>query len=282
MGSPSHLLGIACALASAMIWGSGDFSGGLAARRNHQFHVLAISSLSGMAMLFIFALIWHEGWPSPRGTLLAMLAGVFGAMGLASLYHGLAIGSAAVVAPTAAVIGAALPVGYGFFTEGLPETSKLLGLLLALVGIWLVSQSSAAAQSAGRRGFWLGCLAGVGFGMFFILIALVEHGVVFTPLILERVVAFGIALLLIRFNRLPAVNWKASPVALLAGVLDAGGNVFFLLARQYTRMDIAAVLSSLYPAMTILLAGLILKERASRRQAVGAVVCLAASVLIAI
>jgi drug/metabolite transporter (DMT)-like permease len=279
---PANLFGIFFALASALSWGGGDFSGGFATRRSNQFHVLAVSSLSGIVILVVCTLIWHEAIPSTSSLIWAAAAGVVGAVGLASLYRALSLDSAATVASTSGVIGAALPVVFSALVDGMPGIPRLVGFLLTFLGIWLVSRSVGADTSISRRGFFLACLAGVCFGGFFILIAQVNSGEVFLPLIVSRFVSFCVALLFIWFNRLSLPSIKSNPVTLLAGVLDALGNVFFLLAVQFTRLDIAVVLSSLYPAFTVLLSFFILKEKISRSQRVGVVVCLAAIVLITI
>ncbi len=235
-----------------------------------------------MLILAVCALLWRETFPAWRSLIYAMLAGLAGAVGLAALYRGLSIGNAASVAPTAAVIGAALPVAFGIFMEGLPSAARLMGFALAFLGIWLVSRSDTTERLVSRQGFLLACLAGIGFGCFFILIAQVEPGKILTPLIVARSVEFCTAILLIRVNRLSFPSLTSNPVALLAGVLDAGGNVFYLLAKQFIRLDVAAVLSSMYPASTILLASLVLKEKVSRNQGIGVLVCLAAISLIII
>jgi drug/metabolite transporter (DMT)-like permease len=275
-----NLLGILCALTSALSWGSGDFSGGLATRRASQYHVLAVSALSGIAALGILALAWRETLPSPLSALWAGLAGLGGALGIVALYRGLATGNAASVAPTSAVIAAALPVLYAAVTVGLPATAKLAGFAVALVGLWLVAQS-AGAGGVGRSGLGLGALAGVGFGTFFILIAQAAPQSVFTPLIIARSAMLGTALLLMLARRLPLPSLTANPIALATGVLDAGGNIFYILARQFTRLDVAVVLASLYPAATVVLARVVLKERITRQQWLGAALCLVAVALIA-
>ena len=278
----TNLLGIFLALTSALIWGSGDFSGGLATRRNHQFHVLALSTFSGIVVLLVFAGLWHEAPPSLGSDIWAMLAGIAGALGIAALYRGLSLGNTAIVAPTAAVIGAALPVGFGLLTSGMPAAPRLIGFVLAFLGIWLVSQSSAPEKILLQRGFVLACLAGVSFGGFFIFIAQVENGKVFTPLVVSRIMEFATALVLLRLYRMPLPALNSNPIALLAGVLDVGGNIFYLLAKQYTRLEVAAVLASLYPVITVLLANLVLREKVSRSQWVGVGVCLAAITLITV
>ena len=278
----ANLLGIFLALTSALVWGSGDFSGGLATRRNHQFHVLALSTLSGIVVLLVFAGLWREALPSLRSDIYAMLAGVCGALGIAALYRALSLGNTAIVAPTAAVIGAALPVGFGILTAGMPAALRLVGFVLAFLGIWLVSQSSTPRKVVLQRGFALACLAGISFGGFFILIAQVEAGKVFTPLVVSRCMEFATALVLLRLYRMPMPALNSNPTALLAGALDVGGNIFYLLAKQYTRLEVAAVLASLYPVTTVLLANLVLKEKVLPSQWLGVGVCLAAIALITV
>src|SRR5574341_2520484 len=107
MFSP-HMLGVLAALTSALIWGSGDFAGGMAARRINQFQALATAALSGLLILAGLAAARGEALPSPASIAWACAAGIGGAVGIAALYRGLSIGNAAVVAPTSAVVGAAL------------------------------------------------------------------------------------------------------------------------------------------------------------------------------
>jgi drug/metabolite transporter (DMT)-like permease len=264
-----------------LVWGAGDFSGGFASRRTNQYTVLALAALSGTLILLAAAAVRGEALPSPASAVWAMAAGVAGALGLAALYRGLSLGHAASVAPTAAVIGAILPVAFGGLVEGLPGVPRLAGFALACLGIWLVSQTSQDIAIS-RAGFVLACLAGAGFGGFFIFIAQVERGLVFTPLIVTRCITLCVALVLLRIRRLPWGSAAPNPMALVAGVLDAGGNVFYLLAKQATRLDVAAVLSSLYPASTVLLSCIVLKEKVTRTQWLGVAVCLAAIVFITI
>jgi drug/metabolite transporter (DMT)-like permease len=278
----ANWLGILFGLTSAGIWGSGDFSGGRAARRSHPFQVLALSALAGITILLGCGLLWHETLPSLSGIGWAMLAGAAGTLGLASLYRALSMGHAATVAPTSAVISALLPVGFGILTAGVPSAARLAGFALALLGIWLVSRPAQPDHAVSPQGFLLACLAGVGFGTFLILIVQIEPGHVFLPLVVARCMQLGIVLILLRASRRPLPALASNPIALLAGILDAGGNVFYMLSQHYTRLDVAAVLSSLYPAPTVLLAWIILKEKVSRPQWAGVVVCLAAIVLITI
>ena len=276
-----NFLGVFFALASALVWGGGDFSGGLASRRISAFQVLALAALSGLSLLVVAAVAQREPFPSGQAALLAALAGIAGSIGLAALYRGLATGSAAVVAPVSGVLGAAVPVIFTALTSGAPAPAQMVGFALALAGIYLVSR--AASREAGgttRQGLLLAVVAGLGFGVFFILVARAGRELVYTPLILARVVEFGVALLLILLTRQRVPSARANPIALLAGLLDAGGNILYVLAGQLVRLDVAAVIASFYPATTVVLSSLIFKERVSKGQRWGVMMCLAAILLI--
>ncbi len=277
---PASLLGILFALTSAAVWGGGDFSGGQAARKSHQYQVLMLAALSGMVVLVVSAIIRGEGLPTGRSLLWGALAGSAGALGMAALYKALSMGHTASVAPTSAITCAALPVLFGMFTAGLPKVTQLTGFAVAFLGIWLLSRSGSRADGSFRQGMVLAFLSGIGFGGFFIFITLVEKGQVFVPVLVARTVTLAIALIMLRVNRLPLPGLTSNPVAILAGVLDTGGNIFYLLATQFTRLDIAALLSSFYPAGTVILASIILKEKVTSTQWAGILMCLLALTLI--
>ena len=124
-------------------------------------------------------------------------------------------------------------------------------------------------QALSDRGFLLACLAGLGFGGFFVLIAQVERGFIFTPLILARIVQLAVALLAIRTTRLPFPSFRANPIALLAGALDVGGNIFYVLAQQFVRLDVAAVLASFYPASTVVLSSVLFEGESVTQPGIG-------------
>ena len=277
---PSHFLGVILSLISAAFWGSGDFSGGQAARKSHQYQVLMLAAISGMVVLFVCDLLWGEGLPNRTNILWGGLAGAAGALGMAALYRALSMGNTASVAPTSAIVCAALPVLVGVFTAGLPKPTQMVGFALAFLGIWLLSKSPAAGEKAFKEGMVLAFLSGIGFGGFFVFIAQVGKGQVFSPIFIARSVTFAIALIMLRLRRIPIPGLTSNPIALLAGLLDTGGNVFYLLATKFTRLDVAAVLSSLYPAATVFLATVLLKEKVSRFQWVGVSLCLVAVMLI--
>lgn len=276
----SGLAAVLLGLASAASWGAGDFSGGLAARRAPVLGVLAVGQLAGTSLVAALALVLGEATPPASAIAWSVAAGASGAVGLGALYRGLAVGRMAVVAPVSAVLSAAVPVVWGIAQEGLPPGAKLAGFALALGGIWLVARAGETGE--GRAGLLLAVVAGCGFGGFLVLMHLGARGGTFWPLAAARGTSLVLALAVALARRRAFLPPRAAlPVVLLSGAFDAGGNAFFVLAAQAGRLDVASVLSSMYPASTVLLAALLLRERVSRPQGVGVAAVLAAIALIA-
>jgi len=278
----TELLLILFGLSSAFSWGAGDFSGGLASKRTSAYTVVVISQFVSLLILVggIY-LVSNESF-SMEAAIWGAIAGVCGAVGLVALYTGLARGPMGVVAPLTAVIAAVVPVLYSIFQSGLPATSDLLGIIAALGAVWVISSGKGEAKVQ-IANLGLPVLAGLGFGLFFILIARASAQAVIWPLIFARsssvLIILLIGLLLARIDR-PALNQL--PLIALAGVFDTAGNILYILATRYGRLDLAVVLSSLYPAATVFLASIVLKERLTRRQWVGVILVILAVVLIAI
>jgi len=277
---PTNTLGSLIAVLAAAIWGSGDFLGGLATRKRSQYQVVALASFSGLIILLIAMLARGESLPSPQNALWSAAAALSGTIGIAALYRGLATSQAALVAPASSVIGVALPVLVGTLLYGPPGTLKWLGMAAGVLGIWLVSTNTGLSRGESRQALWLAFIAGLGFGGFFVLIAQVEAGAVFAPLVIAKCASliFSLGMLTARRLRLPSL--PGSGTALTAGVFDAGGNVFYLLAAQMTRLEFAALLASMAPAMTVLLAALVSRQRVNNWQKGGVALCLAAIALI--
>jgi drug/metabolite transporter (DMT)-like permease len=272
---------VAFALSASISWGAGDFSGGFATRRAQVFSVVFGSYTVGFCMLVVLALIWSEPIPTALDFMWGGVAGLAGAVGLVAFYQALSVGRMGIVAPMAAMLSAAIPVLFGTLIEGPPGPIQLIGFVLAFLAVGLTSGFGVVK---GRpKGLGLALLAGVGFGSFFILISRISHGEIFWPLAAARLssLLFLFAVLLIR--RQSVLTEKSVwPVVFLAGALDVAGNVFFVLATHSGRLDVAAMLSSLYPAVTVLLATIILKERVTRLQTIGIVVALVAIPLISV
>jgi drug/metabolite transporter (DMT)-like permease len=202
-------------------------------------------------------------------------------VGLGFLMRGFVTGRMGIVAPVSAVLAAAIPVVFTAIAEGLPQQLQLLGFGLALISIWLLSRPE---RFGGRpAGLGMALLAGLGFSGFFIAIGQVSEAAIFWPLVAGRVAACTAMVVLALSTRRPIIP---SPLPLrllvLAGILDVSGNLFFLLAMQLGRMDVTAVLGSLYPAVTAILAWLITKEHMARLQMIGVVIAVLAIVMITV
>jgi len=267
-------------LLASLSWGASDFSGGLSARRVHVFGVITVSYAVGLALLVALALARSEPIPKGSDLVWGAAAGLAGVTGLTAQYRALAVGRMGIVAPVAAVLGTSIPVLFAAISEGLPGAGQLAGFALAIAGVWIIARPDV---SGGRPdGLGLAVLAGLGFGAFFILIDQVSEGAVFWPLVAARGMSFVVLALIVMAN---SVAWRpdrsALPLVIVAGVLDVGGNTFFLLAAQAGRLDVASVMSSLYPMVTVLLARLVLQEHVTRLQTAGIAAAIAAIPLIA-
>ena len=279
--SDSPLLGIGFGLAAASSWGAGDFFGGLASRRTNVYGVVMVSQFVGLVLLSTLALLLAEPFPTLTDMVWAAIAGIGGAVGLSALYRGLATGLMGVVAPVAAVVSVILPLIFGLLLEGMPGLPQLVGFGLALCAVWFITRAGGGSRIQARD-LVLPVVAGLGFGVFFILIDHVSAAAVLWPLAAARVASVSALLVVILLTRQPARPAAGQlPLVLVSGLFDTGGNAFYALAAGTGRLDIAAVLSSLHPAVTAVLAWLILKERLTRLQGVGLALAMIAVVLIA-
>lgn len=230
--------------------------------------------------MLILALAFAENIPGSRHLVYGGLAGVAGAAGLSALYHGLATGTMGVVAPLSAVLTAVVPMLYGWVIEGMPEFFKIAGFVLALMAVWFLS-SPAGSVKIRLNALLLPTGAGLGFGLFFVLISHAGETAVLWPLVSARAVSItllGTILALTGKCRIP----EKGPFIFIAltGILDAAGNALFVMASQFGRLDMAAVLSSLYPISTVILAWWVLGERLRAKQWIGIGTALAALALI--
>jgi drug/metabolite transporter (DMT)-like permease len=260
--------GAALSLGAAGVWGGGDFAGGIATKRASVFRVVAIAHAFGLVLMLV--LVWASGEHVPPLVAFGWgaVAGITDAFGVAALYKGLSTGRMGVVAPVASVITAILPVLFGIHIEGMPGRLQLLGFALALVSLWLITRPNGALDA--RRGLGLAVLAGLMFGL--LLISGKEAGryAVLWPLVGARAASTVLMFSIVAFS--PRDGQPVRPVLLpilLSGGLDSLANAMFIAATRHGRLDVSAVLSALYPASTVILARLVLKEKISRTQAVG-------------
>jgi len=276
-----ELAPIVFGLTSAACWGAGDFCGGLATKRTQVYRVIISSQLVSLLLLLILALALHESLPAFDHLLLACAAGIVGAIGILALYRALAVGQMGVAAPVSAVVAASVPVIAGSFIEGPPSVAQLAGFGLALVAVWFISRTGGSAIQ--WRDLGLPIIAGLGFGTFYVMIGSAGQEAVWWPLVAARIGSLSALFCVTIVRRQPRLVEKQTVgLVVLIGVLEVGGNACYILARQAGRLDVAAVLASLYPAVTVWLAWLFLKERMYRLQSIGVLAALAAIVLISI
>ena len=278
-GAVAALLG----LLVAVTYGVGDFFGGLASKRNAPAVVVALSQACGLVLMVILvavdgsALVW-------RDALIGAAAGSVGLVGVILLYRGLANGTMSVVAPVTAVSAAVVPLAWGLVTGDRPSSVALAGVVAALVAVALVSTADAVEdRSATRSDIVLALVAGTAFGMVFVLLAETDEGSGMWPVLGARVASVtlvSIGVLTILRQPLRPAPGSAHTIA-GAGVLDAGANALYLLASREGLLSLVSVLSSLYPAATIVLARFVLHERMNRIQLLGVALALTGVVLIA-
>ena len=276
----AETLAVTYGIGSALTWGAADFSGGMATRKNAVLTVLLLSQLVGLAMLLVLVAVFGEVFPGRDAMVMGALAGLAGAFGITALYRGLATGRMGLVAPVSAVVSALVPVAFAAATAGLPGRLQMGGIGLALAGVWLLSATGGNDPVSGTD-LKLPFLAGLGFGLFFIFMDRAGETALLWPLVAARCASVSlIAPVVALQKKLTPSSPRHLPFIALAGILDTAGNGFFVLATQVGRLDISAVLTSLYPASTVMLAWLVLRERVGRRQGLGVAAALAALVLI--
>jgi len=266
-------------MAAVLAWGSSDFFGGYATRRADAFVFTAVVNLGGL--LLVGALAAASGAPSPAGRSLAwaLAGGIPGGSALALFYRALSTGRMGLTAPVAAVLSAAIPALVSIFTEGIPGNIPILGFIFAAVGLWLITRSEGGAAP---EGIGLAVLAGIGFAGFYLCLRQSGAGSALWFATVSRtgglLITGFIVLLQRKFTEItPAgVRW-----AVLAGAIDSLGTMLFIRASQTGRLDEAVVISSLYPAITVLLACIFLKEHFTRWKFVGLLAALAAVPMIA-
>jgi drug/metabolite transporter (DMT)-like permease len=274
------LLSIFYGIVSAATWGAADFIGGLASKRTSPYRVLFLAEIAGAVPFAALALLLREPLPPPADLFLGAAASLLGLGGLLFLYRALADGQMTIAAPVSALFAALIPVIFGFFTLGAPSLATLVGFALAFAAVWFISQTGMSNWRFTFRDLRLPLLSGLFFGAYFIVIHQATLNAFFWPLVTARVSAFiaiGLYALISRQPALPPREvWGYS---LVNGVIDLGGNAFYVLAAQAGRIDVAAVLGALYPASTVLLAWIVLKEHITWLQTFGVLLAFLAIVL---
>jgi len=276
------LLPIIFGLLAALTWGGGDFSGGLASRRSSALRAITLAELAGLVGLLLFIPIVNEPIPPLDVWIQSGVASLVGTVGLIILFRAFAEGKMSIAAPVSSLLAAVIPVVVSIFTEGLPPLTTYIGFGLAMLSIWLVSQEGGKLHIEGLRDLRMPFLAGLGFGSYFVIINHATQEYALWPLISARLAA-SVGLVVLGFARRKSL-FPSRPVwalAIFSGIMDTGGNAFYILAGQTGRMDVSAVIAALYPAVTVILAWVLLKEHIRKSQWLGVLAALAAIAIMA-
>jgi drug/metabolite transporter (DMT)-like permease len=273
---------------SAAAWGGSDFVGGIGSRRAPALLVVASGHFVSLIVLFAICLGAHLALPGNHDLLFAAVGGFEGALALALFYRALAMGAMGLTAALTGLLTALVPVLFSLLHDGLPNMLTVTGLAVGLAAIWLITHSPAADGSQQQKAatppaaLLLGALAGIGFGAQLILFKLAAGGNVLWVMTSAR--AAGItAMVLVILVMPPNRPWRGFWLfGVLAGSLDTLGNLLYIQTTRLGRLDVAALVCSLYPAGTILLAALVLREWPTRRQFAGMALALAAVALLSV
>ncbi|WMW24941.1 DMT family transporter [Methanolobus sediminis] len=265
---------------AALSWGAGDFVGGCATRRTNAYYAVMATQITGIIMFPVLALVFSESLPSLYNLIWGGLAGFFGAAGLILLYMSMARGKMSIVATLAAVIAIIIPVIYSAINEGLPGSFKIAGFIFALIGIWFTVRMNTGMQLKVKDIEYI-AVAGLLFGLFFISIDKFSSTGIYWPLTFSRITALiMLAVFMITTKKVNKPISDGTLLVILAAIFNTGGVVLFALASVAGRLDVATILSSLSPAVTVLLACIILKEQLAPRQWLGVIASMTAIVLI--
>jgi drug/metabolite transporter (DMT)-like permease len=269
------------ALGSALAYGVSDFTGGILSKRAHVLTVVLVSQLISTAIAVFLLPFWDGAfsWPALGW---GAAAGAAGMAGAACLYRGLAIGRMGVVAPITAVLSAAIPVAFGLVTEQRPDAVALTGVGIGLAAVVLISRapepvpdtrtsaSAPVVSDTGGQGIGEAFGAGVAFGLFFILLDNSPGGSGMWPIVGTRLSEVACAAFLVAITRASIRAPKGTGGGLvLLGFSNLGADLLYLLATRRGLLSLVAVITSFYPAATVALARIVLKERMVRQQSFG-------------
>jgi drug/metabolite transporter (DMT)-like permease len=274
----------AYSVAAVFLWGASDFAGGYGSRRSNAFVLTAFSHLCAFALMF--AIAFSQGGPLPDRASMAwaVVAGAVGGFALAIFYRALAAGQMGLTAPISALLGAAIPTLADIAIQGAPSRWTIAGFVLAVVAIWLITRPEPKRDGEVEDrplGIGMAALAGVGFATFYLCIHQ-AHGSSTWLAAVSRVGSFASTAIAVVVTRAPlALDRPRIGLGMIAGCFDISASALFIYANQHGRLDEAVVITALYPAVTVLLARLVLKEHFSRWRFVGLLAALAAVPMIA-
>lgn len=268
---------------SALTYGSADFLGGLASRKNSAITVVAWSQGVGLLVALMAAPLLGAPSVVAADLIWGIAAGLCGAMGVGILYRGLAVGLASIISPVAALTGAVLPVFYGIVSGEQPPLLSWIGVSLALPAILLLSLEKEEKQAHVLKSFEMGFMAGLGFSGFFILIAQTGDSSGMWPLVAARSVTVPLFFLMTLIRHHPVLLVKGTRrQAIFSGALDMSANLFYLLATRSGLLVTAVVITALYPAPTVVLQRIFIGEKLRPARMAGLLLAIAGAALIGI
>ena len=284
MSTSVQVVPAAYSVTAVALWGAADFSGGYGSRRANAFVLTAFSHLCALGLMLAIAVVEGGVFPSRASIVWAVIAGSVGGFSLAIFYRALAAGQMGLTAPIAALIGAAIPTMADIAMEGAPGRWSIVGFALAILAIWLITRPEPRGENdeAGHpKGVAMAALAGVGFATFYLCIHQASGSPAWIAAI-SRVGSLTATTIAVMATRAPlTMPWPSVGFGMVAGFFDITASALFIYASQRGRLDEAVVITSLYPAVTVLLARVFLKEHFSRWKLVGLLAALAAVPLIA-
>jgi drug/metabolite transporter (DMT)-like permease len=284
-----HFVGLG--LAASAFWGASDFLGGLATRKAHVVLVVAMAHGLSLGLLLLLAWATHSRVPPEHFVFRGLVAGAFGGVALILYYQALSLGEMGLTTALTGLLTALVPVGYSFFTLGSPKFSQIAGFVLAAGAIVLIAYTPAGRPRPLALG--LATLAGLCFGVFLVTLNASSGHSLIWQLVFSRVASATLAGGIVVWVQLRsgenAAIWRKQTrenrflwIAGSAGVLEATGSLLYMRSATEGRLDVAAVLASLYPVVTIVLAAWFLKERTTSSQALGMALALGAVVLVSL
>ena len=270
-------------LTAAACWGGADFAGGVGARRAPVLLIVASGQILSLFVLLAICLGTHLAVPRPHDFILAAVGGFEAALALALFYHALSLGAMGLTATLTGLLTALVPVVFSLFCDGLPASLAGAGLVVGCIAIWMITHTPAGkGATTPPRALLFAALAGIGFGTQLILFKLASGGGALWATTSARVAGVT-ALLLVLAVKPPKAPWRGFwLIGILSGSLDTLGTLFYIQTTRLGRLDEAALVCSLYPACTILLAALVLREWPTRRQMAGMVLALAAVAMLSV
>lgn len=270
------------AIGAAVVFGVGDFFGGLASRRVAPVTIITMTACTGAVLSMPVWLLFGGAW-SRNAVVFGAAAGLLGAVGLGLLFTGLATGPFQLVSPVSAVVSGAMPVVFGITTGDRPGTLAVIGLVLTPLAIWIVAGGTTSMPTVERTPLLAALGAGAAFGLFFICLDAAPDDAGFVPVVMAKVSASTVLLgWAVRRRRAGPIPRRAVGMAVVSGASDMTANSLFLAATRVGSLTTVGALVSLYPAMSAVLAAGFLGERIGRLQLAGFVLAVGAGLLLAV